>query len=215
MTAHADYAKVHEHFIKPFNASFTPLKPGIVQLLVDELAGYSIPALTGGIRRLQMDAKAKPTVRECIAACAAFAPQQQANFGQEMPWDMRDRLAKERADEYVVSFMRKSPQWRQAEAEGWSAFLLGYVQEAALIQSQIIEGVANIGWRGNMVVDIQPGDSAQQAFARYRHTIREQLLRGEVDVPIPAGKIAEWKAARAWLAEWMQRRKGYDFRRVA
>lgn len=105
--------------------------------------------------------------------------------------------ARKLVENYLSEFMTVSTIWVEATREGWDHYLREFLYAVADVQAQMIIGEKNIGWNGPKIFGAQLDDAVIKNFMADQN---KQALAGYIDVAIPVGRIADWKAEIAWKA---------------
>ncbi len=103
--------------------------------------------------------------------------------------------AGERAEAYVSHFLRTSKLYREAKKDGWAGDLLAYVQAAASVQAQVIEGTRGISWDPALLDRASDAEPRAQLDAYVAECRRQKLT--DVKVTVPRGRLAAWREAAA------------------
>ncbi|MBA4067307.1 MAG: hypothetical protein C0501_27085 [Isosphaera sp.] len=107
----------------------------------------------------------------------------------------RRRAAEQWADAYVSRYLRTSKLYREAKKDGWAGELLAYVQAAATVQAQAIEGTRGISWDA-VLLDPASDAAPREQIGALVDECRDREPK-EVKVQVPRGRIAAWRAHAA------------------
>ncbi len=197
---HTDsFSRVTQNFIIPLGKIFSKtLNDELMAAFVEDLGKYSAEVLVEGATICRRNSNFFPRINQAIDACEeAIAqhrePPKAKPLDYRQPWEKRDARIREMIDEYLEQFTRASTIWSESKTEGWDFSLLTYVRSVAYVQAQMmIPGGNGTGWDsarifGTPVVT----DEDRNAFMG---ACRRQAETGFIDVAIPVGHIAEWKA---------------------
>lgn len=103
------------------------------------------------------------------------------------------RAAGERAEAYVSRYLKTGKLYKEARKDGWAGELLAYVQAAASVQAQVIEGTRGISWDPALVDPASDADPKAQLDAFVADCCRQKLT--EVKVTVPRIRIAAWRTS--------------------
>ncbi|MBA4068174.1 MAG: hypothetical protein C0501_31635 [Isosphaera sp.] len=103
------------------------------------------------------------------------------------------RAAEQRAEAYVSRYLKTSRLYREARKDGWAGELLAYVQAAASVQAQVIEGTRGMSWDPALLDPASDAEPKEQLDAFVADCRRQKLA--EVRIAVPRGRIAAWRAA--------------------
>jgi hypothetical protein len=107
--------------------------------------------------------------------------------------EAKRRDADQRAEAYVLRYMRTSRLYKEASKDGWGGALLSYVQAAASVQAQVIVGTRGISWDSVLLDRASDADPKDQ-LAAYVSECREKKLT-EIRVHVPKARIEGWRKA--------------------
>lgn len=189
--------RVFRVVITPFKMHFGDVSDAMADAFIEELGGFDEDILKAGFRDVVRTCKTKARLAHVVEACEKRAaitgksgiesPEAQAKY----PWNVTDKKMIGLWKSYVEEYLRR-PICLEAQQEGWLIHLQRYVSECAYLQAQWISGVRNIGWcHTNIFSPDDPTDSQMRDFLASQ---KQQALTGHIDVGIPAGKFAQWKA---------------------
>lgn len=156
------------------------------------LDGYDRDTLARAWRevRAEHDFSIWPTPARFVKAAELLLPKPRP----PSEFEQRRQRAWERAEEYAGRFMKRRQLAKLARQEGWSGHLRGYVEAAAWVQAQLIEGLGREG------ISLPPElarnaayRSSREALAEYQEAFAKPVSEGEIDVRVPKALVGQWK----------------------
>lgn len=193
------FRRVFDAFIEPLQKIFNKtISDFLAKEYAEELKDYDKRVLNHAMTQIKRNQKYFPTIAHCIEACddaRNFLNTKRAvkhEDGFIYPWEETAQQAQVMIWDYIANFKQVSQIWMEAVAEGWDSALHMYVHNVAYYQAQIITGQKNIGYSSEIFVN--PQDEGERKSML--HDLREQAKTGLISVPIPTGKIIQFRRYR-------------------
>lgn len=128
------------------------------------------------------------------ATLCQWARAEQLRSGSPGEIEERRQRAGEKAAAYVEEFLRRRSMGKRALREGWAAPLRLYVEAAAWVQAQFLEGLAEAGISvPSELVAGRSLRSTREALALLQEEFAPAIAAGVIDVKVPRSLETAWK----------------------
>jgi hypothetical protein len=200
---------IEEVVLRPMQRTFLPprhlryhnpddpdAKEEALEQYYQALAAYDRETLEKAWRkvRAEHDFSIWPTPAKLVQAAELFLPRPRPPSEAEQ----RRQRAWESAEEYANRFMKRRQLAKLARRDGWAGRLRVYVQGAAWVQAQLIEGLEKEGiGLPTELTHAGAFRSSGEALSHFQKAFRRQVEEGEIDVSVPKGLVEHWKQEAA------------------
>jgi hypothetical protein len=200
---------VEEAVIRPMQRAYSPPRhlryydaddPGArdeaLRQYYDALAGYDRDTLHRAWQKVRAEHEYNvwPTPAKLVQAAELCLPRPRPPSETEQ----KRQRAWERAEAYADQFMKRRQLAKVARRDGWAGELRGYVQAAAWVQAQLMEGLEKEGI--SLPSELSRAGSyrsSREALVACQEAFAGPVAAGEIDVQVPTGHIEQWKRQAA------------------
>ncbi|WP_299074751.1 hypothetical protein [uncultured Paraglaciecola sp.] len=198
------FQRIKENIIDPVEKLYSKnLNDFQIEAWVEDLAEFSNNELKEAVKILRQNKTYFPKLSEAMSACQSARKQRYSKDGYaktgegyitvQQKWQEREENIRRMVDSYIQHFKNTSAIYPEALRGKYEKSLLTYIDAVAFVQAQMIEGGGNgIGWSSINIFGCV-GTPTPEEVALFFQNQRQLCSAGVIDVPIPTGKIREWK----------------------